>query len=157
MDEDPPSPTAREVPCIIVAAVYNPPKSRAEKRLLERITHTVTVLKNKYLNCGFMICGDFNNADISSIHDSELVNVVGQPTRGNNTLDLIICNLRRFYQNTTILPPIGRSDHFTVVWKPSVQTPKPTNEANTPLATHYRLRYSIIWAMDYILQLEARP
>ena len=115
----------REVPCIIVAAVYNPPKSRAEKRLLEHIAHTATVFKSKYLNCGFMICSDFNNADISSIHDSELVNVVRQPTRGNNTVDLIISNLRRFYQNTIILPPIGRSDHFTVVWKPSVQRPNP--------------------------------
>ena len=27
----------------------------------------------------------------------------------------------------------------------------------TPLAAHHRLSYSIIWAMDYFLQLEARP
>ncbi len=107
------------VPSIVAAAVYNPPKAPMEKKLLDHIAQTVTLLKAKYLNCGFLICGDFNKADISCILDRELVNVVRQPTRGQNTLDLIISNLRRFYQTITIMPPVGKSDHSTVLWKPT--------------------------------------
>ena len=53
--------------------------------------------------------------------ETELVNVVLKSTQGHNTLDLIIINLRRFYQDTVILPPVGRSDHSTMIWKRTAQ------------------------------------
>ena len=59
----------REVPCIIVAAIYNPPKSSAEKKLLEHISQSVTELKAKYPSCGRVISGNFNKADMSNVRD----------------------------------------------------------------------------------------
>ena len=115
----------REVPCIIMAAIYNPPKISAEKKLLEHISQSMTELKVKYPGCGLVISGDFNKADMSNVRDRELVNVVLKPTRGQNTLGLIITNLRRFYQETFIPPTVGRSDHFTVIWKPTGQARYP--------------------------------
>lgn len=62
-----------------------------------------------------MICGDFNQAKTSRIGDGQLTNVVKIPTRGRNCLDLITLEMSRFYQNARTIPPIGKSDHLSVL------------------------------------------
>ena len=105
----------REVPSIIVAAVYNLPRSARENKLLDHLTHSITTLKAQYPNCGVLLCGDFNHVKVTSVCDREITNVVKQPMCGANTLDLILSNLACWYQSCTILLPVGSSDHASVL------------------------------------------
>ena len=68
-----------------------------------------------------ILCGDFNNlrdhfSTISSL--TQLSSVVTLPTRGAHCLDQVFVN---FAMDTapSFLPPIGRSDHLVVLWKPT--------------------------------------
>ena len=75
-------------------------------------------------DCKFVICGDFNDLhkSFSTICNlTQLTSLVDFPTRDLNTLDQIFTN----YVSTIapkLLPPIGRSDHKCVFWKPSTLT-----------------------------------
>ena len=75
-------------------------------------------LKGKYTNCGLIICGDFNQAKITNLQDRQLLSVVKFPTRDKNTLDLIITNISGLYETPQRLPPIGKSDHVSILWSP---------------------------------------
>jgi hypothetical protein len=68
-----------------------------------------------------ILCGDFNDLHKFKRKISCLTRLkchVHQPTRLNNSLDLIFSNYKTS-AHATILPPIGRSDHSVVYWKPS--------------------------------------
>ena len=47
------------------------------------------------------------------------------PTGGERTLDLILTNLAKFYQNPEKKPPFGLSDHFTVTMFQSYDQVRP--------------------------------
>ena len=51
--------------------------------------------------------------DLCSLHG--LLQHASQPTRGDNTLDLVISNFLVNPVTIDILPPIGSSDHATVM------------------------------------------
>ena len=55
-----------------------------------------------------------NVADLLSSHN--LKQIVREPTRGNNILDLIITNMSHFYSTPTVTAPLGRSDHHVINW-----------------------------------------
>ena len=42
--------------------------------------------------------------------------VVKQPTRGRNTLDLIFTNIAEFYEYPEALAPLSTSDHRVIKW-----------------------------------------
>ena len=68
-------------------------------------------------HCSVIITGDFNNLDMSDVMTHHnLKQVVRDPTRGSNILDLIITNLSHLYSPPVITVPIGTSDHNTVEW-----------------------------------------
>ena len=47
-------------------------------------------------------------------------------------LDLIITDMSRIYKQATILPPIGKSDHSTVLWEPEIsKLPQPVSVSVT--------------------------
>jgi hypothetical protein len=50
-----------------------------------------------------------------------LKQLVKFPTRGERTLDLILTNSAKFYQNPEKKPPFGLSDHFTVTIFPNLR------------------------------------
>ena len=78
-------------------------------------------------SCKFILCGDFNDLhkSYSQIsHVSCLLPLVEFPTRKSNTLDQIFTNYRTGVRPSS-LPPIGRSDHCCVYWKPSPQVHTP--------------------------------
>ena len=120
----------RGVSSVIIAAVYKPPETPTEEKLLDHIADSVTTLRAKYRNCGLLTGGDFNRAKTTHICDQQLVNIVKPPTWSNNTLDLILSNLSEWYQNSEILPSVSISDHSTVLWRPnslsSISLPPPT-------------------------------
>ena len=51
--------------------------------------------------------------------------IVNFPTRGNNILDLILTNMKFFYDSPIKSPPFGLSDHVTVEVQPrALKRPK---------------------------------
>ena len=53
-------------------------------------------------------------------------------TRGNNTLDLVLTNLHKFYKPkpAEVFPPFGLSDHKTIAIYPDVRPPKPSSRCS---------------------------
>ena len=98
----------RGLSCLIVGSIYHPPSAHAET-MINYLLEQLASIESTYLNCGFMILGDFNNL-------------------GNRTLDLILTNLEQYYQPPVRLSPFGLSDHFTVLIEPKLQTDHQTNK-----------------------------
>ena len=81
--------------------------------------------------CGIILAGDFNHLDIKTIsRQFQLKQLVHLPTRGTNTLDLVLTNLHSFYPvNAAVLhPPFGLSDHSTIILFPKQREPKPNRK-----------------------------
>ena len=53
-----------------------------------------------------------------------LKQIVKAPTRGEATLDLVLTNMHEFYKSPQIFPPIGLSDHSTIVVSPACKVKK---------------------------------
>lgn len=80
----------------------------------------------------FIVLGDFNMPNIKwenystltknnketlfleYLQSFELKQNINKPTRGENILDLVLCNEENLIRNITINPPIGNSDHNTI-------------------------------------------
>ena len=85
-------------------------------------------LKLKHPSAGVIYAGDANELDWQLIlnHDKNLRQIVLDPTRGKNILDVCITDLWNFYQRPVIVPPIvvddnkkgEPSNHSGVLMKP---------------------------------------
>ena len=114
----------RTISTIIIAAVYFPPKATADTRdrLTKHIVTTAQMLQSKYTNPAFAIMGDLNQYPVTEVTKAlNLKQVVKIPTRGKNTLDKILTNMHKLYMAPTSLPPLGNSDHISVLWEPCTQ------------------------------------
>ena len=70
----------------------------------------------KHPDAGLIITGDFNRMCTKSISRKLGVKqLVKFPTRADAILDLILTNMQDFYNEPTQLPPIGRSDHNSII------------------------------------------
>ena len=127
----------RSISCLFCAVIYYPqPDRELEIRLTEHIISTIDSLTTTYPDASFVILGDFNQLDTAPIlTDRRFQQIVGSPTRGEHILDKIITNVGAdLYSNVQIHPPIGQSDHNTVLWYPkSRQTKCSSNK------TRYRM------------------
>ena len=94
---------------IIVCCFYSPPRSRKNTVMIDHLTVTLQSLLKTYPDAGVIISGDRNSMEISSLLsiDPTLRQIVTQPTRGRNILDVIITNLARYYQEPAIVPPLA--------------------------------------------------
>ena len=128
----------RNISVIILAALYFPPKPPADTRdrLIEHIITEVQLLQTKHVDPGFVILGDFNTFPAEITAALNLKQVVKVPTRGKNTLDKILTNMHKLYKAPVSLPPLGNSDHSSVLWEPNSQQP-----AREPTKTQYSRRF----------------
>lgn len=104
----------RHTASIIYCLVYHPPRAPSHALLIDHIINTCDSPRTRFQSAKFVICGDFNQLDISEIEELNLHQVVYFPTHEQNTLDLIITDLADQY-----LPPqpaVGRSNHLSVSW-----------------------------------------
>ena len=107
----------RPVSIIVVAIVYCPPwyNSEMKRNLTKTIMSGVDAISSKYSNACFLILGDFNSLDVKffgrNLHFKQLVK---QNTRANKILDMIFTNFIQNFVESSILPPLGRSDHTCV-------------------------------------------
>jgi len=74
-----------------------------------------TLLSASHPYCGVMLCGDFNQMNSQPIASYPLKQIVTLATRRHNTLDKVFTNIADWYHISTILPPIGTSDHNVVL------------------------------------------
>jgi hypothetical protein len=97
----------------------------------------------------YSVLGDLNLPDIDcfyyhaanntfSEHFVDFVNAYGltqfvnQPTRNNNSLDLVLCSSSSFASYINVLPPISTSDHYTILLRPNVPTNINMHHNETP-------------------------
>jgi len=109
----------REISVLVICGIYFPPRAPTEESLREHIIENVFILQAKYGNPFFVILGDlntFSDYEITSVLNFK--QVVSFATRGKNTLDKIITNKEHFYESPTSLPPLGNSDHLSLLWVP---------------------------------------
>ena len=111
--------------CLFLMCLYIPPNLPVDtlKRLGEQVVRLVDTEMSVYPNHDVIITGDLNKFKTETlISDLGLVDIVNQPTRANNILDHILVskNLTRFYDSdcVTYSPPIGKSDHLTIMVTP---------------------------------------
>ena len=126
-----PTKLPRSVSFIIVAVLYYPPNCAKADKLIEHIHHVIDTMSSRHSNVGYIVMGDLNELDISSLlSDPRFVQCVDKPTRGTRTLDKIITNISDYYQSPTISSPLGASDHCTVLWLPLGNITKSPNVIN---------------------------
>ena len=116
----------RGFPCLVTATFYHPPSSD-DSEILEYLSTSLTWVESHFPGCGIILAGDFNRLDIKNICiNFGLKQIVTIPTRGENTLDLVLTNLHPFYQTDSITayPPFGLSDHSVIAISPRVRDPK---------------------------------
>ena len=121
----------RQASVIIICAIYYPPKSPVEHKeaVIEHIVTQVFALETKYHKPIFVILGDFNTFPTNELTEAcNFKQIINFPTRGNSTLDQILTNGEKWYSTPTSLPPLGRSDHSSVLWTPHAH--KPTHQPN---------------------------
>jgi hypothetical protein len=121
----------RAISRIAVAVVYLPLSMSSEDldRFYDYFYDCYDKLIWEISDTSFIVAGDFNPTSngfqIKSISNMcHLKQVVKNPTRGTNMLDLIFTNCGDFFKPPKILAPIASSDQATFVWKSTLQEPK---------------------------------
>ena len=127
--------TLRSQEKIVIGAVYRPGScSETDTRLIQHLdTHCDAV---RSLGTSIIILGDFNVHNRHWLCSTKttlagevmeqfcaahhLTQHVSQPTRGENTLDLVLSDFTSDV-TTAIHPPIGRSDHAVIIAQFNVQ------------------------------------
>ena len=129
---------------LIILCLYIPPHLKPTS--LETIEDDINRLLDDHLakfpNRDIIILGDFNKFDVRLLEtDLSLADIVKKPTRGASTLDhvLISDNLKRIYDpsNVTYNPPVGKSDHLTLLIEPNKET-KLLNHTRQHVVYDYR-------------------
>ena len=90
---------------------------------------TLSEVEATFYSCSIIIAGDFNRLNVNQIiKHFRLKQIVKSPSRSEAILDLVLINMDEFYKSPQILPPIGLSDHNTVVVSSAhiVKKAKPT-------------------------------
>ena len=109
-------------PPIIYSCIYHPPglnKSTCNESI-DHIIRTVSGLTTRFPNAKFVMYGDFNDLDLTSVTDVlPFKQIVTFPTHKQKTLDLVLTDIEWYFDNpeTTCLsaPPVGRSDHNSII------------------------------------------
>ena len=116
----------------LVAVYYRPPNQSSDesKFFLDCMYATIDVISDKYKHLPIFIMGDFNDrcsSWLSSHKDSELgdelvylldsfnfIQLIDQPTRNQNLLDLFITSNPELVDNFGVLDPIHELDHCPI-------------------------------------------
>ena len=121
----------RGFPCIVSGTVYHTlyPNGSSDAAMIDYLISSLTTIEGRYPDCGILLSGDFNRLNISRRQTQfKLKQLVRVPTRGNQTLDIILTNMPHVYKKDLVytLLPFGLSDHLVV----SLES-KPRSRHNT--------------------------
>ena len=106
----------REFTVVFLTAVYIPPQANA-KLALASLHDAIQQLINNHPDGVFIIAGDFNHAKLKTVMPT-FHKLIDFPTRGNNILDQVYCNIAKGYKASPS-PHLGRSDHISLHLTPA--------------------------------------
>ena len=95
-----------EIKKIIFGVFYYPPKARMKTQLLNHLNLTINILKLEHPTAQVIILGDRNEIqmkELDKIHPS-LTQIVDQPTRKGEILDVILSDMPELFQSPMIIP-----------------------------------------------------
>ena len=152
----------RSISRLAVAVVYLPPSMTSED--IEQFydyfynCYDTSISESSYTS--FIVVGDFNptgNGFCSKAitRHSKLKQIIEDPTRGSNILDLVFTDISALFETPRNMAPIGTSDHATVFVASKVHAPKKkvTRKVNVR-----PLKESSLQAFDdYLKQIDWSP
>ena len=102
---------------------YLPPSTTSEdvERFYDYFYSCYDILISESPSTSFIIAGDFNPTSNGFRpaklvrYYSKLKQIIKNPTRGSNTLDLLFTDISTFFETPKILAPIATSDHATIL------------------------------------------
>ena len=95
----------RGIPCVVVGTIYHLP-SNNNSSMIDYLVNSLSAIESEIPNCGIILAGDLNHLDTSSIkRQFRLKQLVDFPTRGRNTLDIILTNMPTLYEKIFSLWP----------------------------------------------------
>lgn len=108
---------------VVVFVIYIPPAIKAAELevLREAVSTEISAARKSFKNPLILVTGDFNHRDLGDALSEvdEFAQIVKDPTRGRNTIDVIHTNAPRAHCETRVLPPLEAangtpSDHRCV-------------------------------------------
>ena len=96
------------------------------KHFITILYYCFDLLSSENTDTSFIIAGDFNPVSNGFqsrflINHCNLIQVVKEPTRELNILDLIFTNISRFFEDPKTLASLSSSDHNIIEWKSKIQ------------------------------------
>ena len=113
----------RGFPCVVSGTVYHTlyPDGASDAAMIDYLITSLTTIEGRFPGCGIILSGDFNRLNINRLLTQfKLKQLVRVPTRGDQTLDLILTNMPQVYNEDLVqtFPPFGLSDHVVVLLEP---------------------------------------
>jgi len=108
---------------LLLGVVYHPPAAN-NLSMNDYLTSCIDQFTRHHPGCGVLILGDFNRLPESSLRAYPLKQVVSSPTRADAILDKIFTNADKWYTAPVILPAVSNSDHFSVLYSPTLSSPQ---------------------------------
>ena len=107
----------RSISHLLLGVVYHPPKSVSHVTSTH-IVDNIDAVVRQHPYAGMLIVGDFNKMTDKPLRDLGLKQIVKSATRKSAILDKIYTNISERYNQPTVLPKIGKSDHRCVIFLP---------------------------------------
>ena len=105
-----PNKMPRQFPCILIGAIYHPPKAD-DWKMVDHIIQCLDRVLQHHPHSGVCILGDFNRMKDKRLKSYPLQQIVRQATRQQAVLDKMYTNMAQFYDSVTVSAPLGLSDH----------------------------------------------
>ena len=87
--------------------------------MLDYLTSCLSDIESKHPNSGIIVLGDLNQLSVSRLKPNfDLKQIIYFPTRGRNTLDKTLTNMKSYYDPPIKRPTFGLSDHCSVEVQP---------------------------------------
>ena len=92
---------------IIVCSFCSPPNKRRNSNMADHIVSTLQILSARYPNSGLILGADRNEMDILPVLNCglKLRQMVNMGLRHGKILDIIIMNMKSYYNSAIIVPP----------------------------------------------------
>ena len=108
----------RGINSIVLGAIYHPQNSD-NRAMLAYSTESLDRALTANPGAAIILTGDFNQFKHRQLCNSfSLKQIVKNATRGSNILDKMFTNISKFYDVPEIVPPLGFSDHKSVLLSP---------------------------------------
>ena len=117
--------------CLLLVAVYHPYFNSTCEENTTVIAELSAFISSTFVSrakCDVTICGDINGLHNSAClqqfcESFNLISVVDFATCGRKRLDVILTSQAQHYMRPRKLPPVDKSDHVVVHWRPKQQRP----------------------------------